>query len=63
VVLANGFAFLFSRLVVLMALLFVYFVVTEAAPEMRRLALAVMAQSVATMPQPIPLRIADVFTE
>jgi hypothetical protein len=30
---------------------------------MRRPAFAVMAQSVATMPQPIALRIADVFTE
>jgi hypothetical protein len=30
---------------------------------MRRPAFAVMAQSVAMMPQPIPLRIADVFTE
>jgi hypothetical protein len=30
---------------------------------MRRPALAVMAQSVTTMAQPIPLRIADVFTE
>jgi hypothetical protein len=46
-----------------MGLLFIYFIVTEAAPEMRRPAFAVMAQSIATMPQPIPLCIADVFTE
>jgi hypothetical protein len=41
----------------------VQLVVTETPASMGRLALAVAAQSVAMMPQPIPLCIADVFTE
>jgi hypothetical protein len=46
-----------------MGLPFVSFIVTETAPEMRRPAFAVPTQSIAMMPQPIPLCIANIFTE
>jgi hypothetical protein len=46
-----------------MALLFVQFVVVGATARAQRYALALVAQSVAPVPQPIPSRVADAFTE
>jgi hypothetical protein len=63
VILSNGFAFLFLGLIMFVALLFVIFVVTEASTSMRRFALTVLAQSIAMVPQTIPLRVVHILAE